>query len=60
MGKNKRNYKNIIFSICFILVIFLLGFFGGRLLGKEIAKSSLSYEESIFTTVLDILIFYFA
>ena len=59
MGKNKRNYKNIIFSICFILVIFLLGFFGGRLLGQEIAKSSLSSEESIFRAVLYIFIFYF-
>lgn len=59
MGKNKRNCKNIIFGICFILVIFLLGFFGGRLLGQEIAKSSLSSEESIFRAVLYIFIFYF-
>ncbi|MDU2489960.1 MAG: site-2 protease family protein [Clostridium celatum] len=60
MGEKKKGGKKIIFYICFSLVILLLGFFGGFLLGEKMEKSSLSFEMSIFTIVLYIFIFYFA
>ena len=60
MGEKKKCSKKIIFYICFSLVILLLGFFGGFLLGEKMEKSSLSFEMSIFTIVLYIFIFYFA
>ncbi len=60
MGEKKKGSKKIIFYICFSLVILLLGFFGGFLLGEKMEKSSLSFEMSIFTIVLYIFIFYFA
>lgn len=60
MGEKKKGNKKIIFYICFSLVILLLGFFGGFLLGEKMEKASLSFEMSIFTIVLYIFIFYFA
>lgn len=60
MRENKKGSKNIIFYICFSLVILLLGFFGGFLLTEKIEKSTLSFEESIFTILLYIFTFYFA
>lgn len=60
MGEKKKCSKKIIFYICFSLVILLLGFLGGFLLGEKMEKSSLSFEMSIFTIVLYIFIFYFA
>ena len=60
MGEKKKCSKKIIFYICFSLVILLLGFFGGFLLGEKMEKSSLSFEMSIFTIILYIFIFYFA
>ena len=60
MRKKKKGSKKIIFYICFSLVILLLGFFGGFLLGEKMEKSSLSFEMSIFTIVLYIFTLYFA
>lgn len=59
MGEKKKGSKKSIFYICFSLVILLLGFFGGFLLTEKIEKSTVSLEESIFTIVLYIFIFYF-
>ena len=56
MGEKKKGSKKIIFYICFSLVILLLGFFGGFLLGEKMEKASLSFEMSIFTIVLYIFI----
>ena len=57
MGKKR---KNSIFTICFSLALLLLGFFGGFLLGERIDQYGLSFEISIFTILLCILIFYFS
>lgn len=57
MGKKR---KKSILTICFSLALLLLGFFGGFLLGERIDQYGLSFEISIFTILLGILIFYFS
>lgn len=60
MAEKRKSSKNIIFYICSSLVILLLVFFREFLLGEKMEQSSLSFEMSIFTIVLNIFTLYFA